>query len=241
VKVALCQFNPTVGAVHENAWRLFEFVCDAKQRGAKLMFAPEMALCGYPPKDLMGNADFHQACQAELDLLAQKSPVPMILGAPDGRYNAVFYCANGKAEVVARKQLLPNYQVFDDKRYFTPGDYLPPWTKWGITICEDAWNDEQFWQNRRYELDPVHELVTRANPDILVTLMASPFEAGKAELRERMFAHMAKRYSRPVWVVGQVGANDGLIFDGGSMLLNAQGEITQRATSFEEELILCEV
>ncbi len=248
MKVALCQFNPVVGAITQNGARLLEFAHKAGKNGADLMLAPELALCGYPPKDLMGNSDFHAACKAQLTQLAEQAPIPTIMGAPDSLYNAAFYCFAGQHQVVARKQLLPNYQVFDDKRYFKPGGYIPPFETGGqggfsvgITICEDAWNDAEFWPNRRYDLDPVNELVNRDNPDILVTLMASPFEPGKAAIRDAMFSHMAKRYSKPVLVVGQVGANDGLIFEGGSMMIDAQGEIVHRAADFQEDLVICEL
>jgi predicted amidohydrolase len=274
VKVALCQFNPTVGALQNNARRLLDHAHETVSAGAELFLAPELALCGYPPKDLMGNADFQSACEDALDLLAKEAPLAMIVGAPhysslrakrsnpgfvdchgaiaprndDMGFNAAVYCFESTTQVIARKQLLPNYQVFDDKRYFSSGGYLPPFEKggqggfsFGITICEDAWNDAQFWQTRRYEIDPVNELVARDNPDILVTIMASPFETGKSAIREAMFSHMAKRYSKPYLVVGQVGANDGLIFDGGSMVIDAQGQVMQRATDFQEDLIICEL
>lgn len=243
MKLALCQLNPTVGAVRSNAQRLLEFAREAHLRGAELMFSPELSLCGYPPQDLLFNKDFLRSCETELKYLANEVPIPIIAGAPgQGGFNAAFYCFVGEMRLIARKRLLPNYQVFDEQRYFKPGpseilngfDFVGK--RFGVSICEDAWNDFL----GLYPENPIRDLVQQG-ADMIVNLTASPFEMDKVEEREQMFVDLAQRYGKPVLVVGQVGANDSLIFDGGSLVLDPKGRVLARGRDFEEELILCTV
>lgn len=239
MQIALCQFNPIVGAVSRNAESILEFALQAHLQKAELIIFPELAICGYPPKDLIFSPDFMDACEKALAYLAQKTPIPIILGAPSReRHNAAYFCFDGEYKIVAKKRLLPNYQVFDEQRYFKAGaasdlNYLDFKNKrLGISICEDAWSAEV-----GYAEDPVLDLVQKHQVDILINLMASPFELDKPIRREKIFCDLAKKHQKPFWVVGQVGANDGLIFDGGSLVIDSEGCVLSRAESFQSQII----
>lgn len=237
MQIAICQFNPTVGAVSQNIERILAFAGQAHAQKAELIIFPELALCGYPPKDLVFLPDFMDACEAGLVKLARQSPISILMGAPAReRFNAVYLCSQGKVSLVAKKRLLPNYQVFDERRYFKPGSAQDSnclelgGLRLGINICEDAWSEVI-----GYDQNPVLDLVQK-QVDILVNMTASPFELGKIQRREDMFCGLARKYKKPFLIVGQEGANDGLIFDGGSLFVDAQGLVLWRAKSFEEEL-----
>lgn len=238
MQIALCQFNPVIGAISKNVERILVFAGQAHTQKAELIIFPELAICGYPLKDLVFLSDFLEACEAGLSQLAEKTPVPILMGAPSReRFNSAYFCWNKRSESIAQKRLLPNYQVFDEQRYFKPGitqnkNYLEfSGKRLGITICEDAWSEKV-----GYDQNPIQDLVQKYQADILVNIMASPFELGKSEERENMFCQLAKRVQKPFLIAGQVGANDGLIFDGGSLCISAQGEVLWRAKSFEEDL-----
>ena len=251
MKIALFQMNPLVGAPETNVQALLRAASDAAQRGADLLVAPELAICGYNPKDYLFRADMTGQIQLALHHLAQATPVPVLLGAPlpAGRpvglplSNAAVLCQGGKVQTVAHKRLLPNYDIFEEPRYFEPGPVEGfgvlefAGQKLGITICEDAWNDATFWPHPRYGEDPV-ERVMSAGVDAMINIAASPFSEGKPRFRERLFAHLAKKYQTPIYVCGQTGAHDHLIFDGGSIGINAAGEITHRAPLFQESLLV---
>ncbi|MBL4818125.1 MAG: hypothetical protein JKY15_02680 [Deltaproteobacteria bacterium] len=247
ISLALCQFNPTVGALNKNAPRLLDYAQKAAQQKVTLILTPELSLCGYPLKDLVFDAGLLLACDWWLSWLSQETPIPMIVGAPFEGFNAAFWCYQGEVKLVARKRLLPNYQVFDERRYFRDaaedGFHGFDWRgkKFGVTICEDAWGEETFWPFGGYEVDPVQELAEDYQVDFLINMAASPFEQGKPKKRLEMFQRLAKRYAKPVVVVGQVGANDGLIFDGGSVVLGKKGEVLIEAKAFQEELITCKL
>lgn len=238
MQIALCQFNPTIGAISKNIERILVFAQQAHTQKAELIIFPELAICGYPPKDLIFLPDFMDACEAGLSKLAEKSPIPILIGAPSReKFNAAYFCGDNKFELVAKKRLLPNYQVFDERRYFKAGssedlNYLDFRNKrLGINICEDAWSEAV-----GYDENPVLDLVQKQKSDILVNMTASPFELDKSEEREQMFCELAKHYQKPFLIAGQVGSNDGLIFDGGSLMVDAKGQVLWRAKSFEEEL-----
>ena len=238
MQIAICQFNPVIGAISQNVERILAFARRAHTEKAELIIFPELALCGYPPKDLVFSPDFANACEAGLSRLAEQTPVPVLIGAPSReRYNSAYFCTVGFFALVAKKRLLPNYQVFDEQRYFVAGstedqNILELGAKrLGVSICEDAWSEVV-----GYEQNPIQDLVQKHQVDILVNLTASPFELGKSAEREAMFCELAKRYRKPFLIAGQVGANDGLIFDGGSLVIDPRGQVLWRAKSFEEEL-----
>lgn len=253
IKIAICQFNSIVGAVSNNANRLSELAREALIAGAQCFIAPELVLCGYPPKDLILNPDFLEICKDNLKKIANTAPIPMLLGAPefDGSriYNSAFLCFNENVQLIARKQLLPNYQVFDEKRYFTSGlnnkfyGFEFNKKRFGVSICEDAWSSKICDGKNLsfYNKNPIENLVLKYKADIIINLSASPFEREKPKQRENLFKYLAKYYARPVILVGQVGANDGLIFDGGSLFANYQGKIISKAKTFKEDLLLIEV
>jgi NAD+ synthase/NAD+ synthase (glutamine-hydrolysing) len=249
MRIALAQFNPTVGDFSGNSRRILELAAEAKSRGAQLAIFSELSLCGYPPLDLVERPAFIARNQAELDLLARAITLPSIVGyvgrAQDDTGKPVANCAaligHGHVQFVQRKMLLPTYDVFDESRYFQPAhsQHVCPFTdeQLGITICEDVWNDKQFWAHPLYERDPVAELVENG-ANVLINISSSPYQLGKRGLRMAMLCSLAVHHGRPVIYVNQVGGNDSLVFDGSSVAFTAEGEVAARARSFEEDMVL---
>ncbi len=256
VKIALAQINPTVGAIHANARLMVEYARRAEQAGADLVIFPELAICGYPPCDLVEKSDFIEASYEELlEVSRQAAGITMLSGcliparAETGKrvHNSALGLRDGKVLFQQSKMLLPTYDVFDELRNFAPARHQSVWAYNGmrlaVTICEDAWNDKKFWpkKNQRllYETDPVAEQMA-TGADVLINISASPFAAEKIGLRQDMLSAIAREYQVPVLFVNQVGGNDQLVFDGSSMALGANGELRARAASFEQELLLVE-
>jgi NAD+ synthase (glutamine-hydrolysing) len=253
MKIALAQMNATVGDFAGNADRILKFAERAHQLQADLVVFPELALCGYPPRDLVDRPCFVERCERELRQLAQKLPPIAALvgyvrrsGAEQGKAvsDAAALLRGGKVELDYSKILLPFYDVFDESRYFEPGKspatYLLEGWRLGVTVCEDAWNDKNFWKKRFYARDPVEETV-RAGAGIILNIAASPFSEGKIQLRKEMLKAIARERRVPVVYVNLVGGNDSLIFDGSSYAFNAQGELCARARAFEEDLVIFDV
>jgi NAD+ synthase (glutamine-hydrolysing) len=252
MKIALAQFNPTVGALAANADRIATMARDAASRGADIVAFPELAICGYPPRDLLEKASFVESCTREVERLAgltQDLPLAIIVGtvAPNVRTagkqlaNAAQVLAGGKIIFEQRKMLLPTYDVFDESRYFVPGDRQTIWdyrgTKIALTICEDAWNDKKYWDRPLYTRDPVAELA-EAGAEVLISINGSPYHLGKRTQRRDMFAALAKHHQLPVYYVNQAGGNDQLVFDGSSFALEPDGAEIASAASFSEDLVL---
>jgi NAD+ synthetase len=256
MRLALFQFNPLVGAVEKNAARIRDAAQRAQQEGAELMLAPELALCGYSPKDILIRGDLLGQMQVAAAHLARTSPIPLLLGAaafaPSNLgtrvFNVALLCRDGKVDIAAKKTLLPNYDVFDEVRYFHPAEpdqeaaHLVEigGCKLGISICEDGWNDAEFWPEARYGHDPIHQLA-KNGATALIQLAASPYRRAKLAFREELLAHLAKRHGLPLLMAGQVGANDHLIFDGSSVALDAKGQAVARAEAFAEDLIVVDL
>jgi len=253
MRIGLLQLNPTVGAYDENRAKLEEAYTRAVAQGAELVVAPELFLCGYPPRDLLLRDDFVQRGLDCLELLAQTiGPVPLITGYVErsphrpGRAlsNAAAVIQDGRVTQRIRKSLLPTYDVFDEDRYFEPAMETAPveiaGRKMAITICEDIWNDADFWPERRYRCDPVHDLVA-AGAEIVVNLSASPWERGKEGRRLAMLQRTARDEKVPLVQVNQVGGNDELIFDGHSVALNARGELVALGAAFAEDVLVVDV
>lgn len=211
---------------------------------------PELALCGYPPRDLVERPEFIERSESELQRLAQRlPPIPVWVGsvrrsgASTGRQvsdvAALLEC--GRVKVAYEKMLLPFYDVFDESRYFEPGAaplvYAMNGQRLGITVCEDIWNDKNFWKKQLYPRDPVKETV-EAGAQVLINIAASPYSTGRIQLRQGMLEAIAIEHRIPVVYVNLVGGNDSLIFDGSSCAFNAQGELCARAKSFEEDLVV---
>ena len=249
MKIALAQFNPTVGDFDGNSARILDLAQQAKSRGADLAVFTELCLCGYPPQDLVERPAFLERNQSELKRLAKSIPLPSIVGfvgrAQDDTgkpaANSAALIANGRILFEQRKMLLPTYDVFDESRYFQPahsqtiiplnGEQL------GITICEDCWNDKIFWPQRLYDRDPVAELVGKGTT-LLLNISASPYTMDKQGLRLDMLTSLAREHRVPVVYVNQVGGNDSLIFDGSSVAVMPDGRIAAQAKAFEEDLVL---
>ena len=249
MKIALAQFNPTVGDFVGNSARIIELACEAKKRGADVAVFSELCLCGYPPQDLVERPAFAERNATELARLAKAIPMPSVVGyvgrAQDDTgkpvANSAALIADGKILFEQRKMLLPTYDVFDESRYFQPAHSQHTFSlraeKLGITICEDCWNDKNFWAQRLYELDPVAELVAQGS-NLILNISASPYTIDKRSLRHDMLRAIAMERRVPVVYVNQVGGNDSLIFDGSSMAFMPDGRLAALAKSFEEDLVL---
>ena len=253
MKIGLLQLNSTVGDFAANRQKLAAGCEKARALGAEFVIAPELFLCGYPPRDLLLRADFVQASLAALAETAQDiGPVPLCVGCVGenserpGRAlrNSAAVLQNGKIIWRAHKSLLPTYDVFDEDRYFEPAKSAAPFEfhgrKLGITICEDIWNDEDFWPERLYRRDPVKELIAQG-AEIILNLSASPWHDGKERTRLAMLQRVARDERVPLAQVNLVGANDELIFDGHSVALDARGEVIAIGKGFAEEILVAEL
>jgi len=251
VKIALGQINPTIGDFRGNSQKIIEAARQAHTLGAQLALFPELAVCGYPPRDLLEKPAFvARTQQAVLDIAKAVPPeIAVICGyvspikADTGRsvMNSAAMLRGGEIRFVQSKMLLPTYDVFDEMRYFEPAHeqkLLPiNGTQVAVTICEDAWNDKHFWHRRLYKIDPVDELL-HAGGNLLLNISASPFHLGKRELRRQMLATVARDNKVPVVFVNQVGGNDSLVFDGSSFVIAPNGRVVACAKSFEEDLVI---
>jgi NAD+ synthetase len=251
VKIALAQINPTVGDFTGNLEKIIGVTKRSSQQGARLVVFSELAICGYPPADFLEKPSFLARCRCAVEELATATrdlpvavlagvalPAPVDSGKP--AVNAAILMDRGRVLLEQHKRLLPFYDVFDEQRYFSPGRAQQvielDGMRLAISICEDAWNDKNFWPRRLYSVDPVEELM-RQNPAVHINLSSSPFWHSKRETRRRMLAAIARRDGIPVLLSNQVGGNDSLIFDGSSLALNGRGELIAQAASFEEDLV----
>jgi NAD+ synthase (glutamine-hydrolysing) len=255
MRIALAQINPTVGDLSGNVNRIARASREAAERGAEVVVFPELSITGYPPRDLVEKPSFIQRSESELERLAQDAAgldISIICGyaarsqSETGKraMNSAAVIERGKVVFRQNKMLLPNYDVFDEARYFLPADRESLCTLRGkqvaLTICEDAWNDRNFWKQRLYQRDPVEEMFA-AGGDVMICINASPYNMGKREIRRRMYRASARRYKRPVIYVNQVGGNDQLVFDGSSFAMNAAGQVIASARSFEEDLVIADI
>jgi NAD+ synthetase len=257
LKIAIAQLNPTIGDIGGNAAQILQMAEQAAREGAKLFLTPELSLCGYPPKDLLLNLSFVELMEVKLHELATQLPsqLAVLVGTvtinkkatiEGGKslYNSIVLITEGQIKKYFHKRLLPTYDVFDEDRYFEEGKEANYFDldsrKIGVTICEDLWNDDQFWGKRNYAINPIEELA-KLKPNLIINLSASPYSLGKQKIRESMLNHAAKRYEIPFIYVNQVGGNDDLIFDGSSVALNNQGEVICRALSFQTDLVFVEL
>jgi NAD+ synthase (glutamine-hydrolysing) len=252
MRIALAQTNSTVGDLSGNAQRILSFTRRASQQSAEVVVFPELTLTGYPPRDLLEKQSFlDQTEQHVAQLAADTAHLHLTVicgtvtrtGSSSGNpiYNTAAVLEGGKIVFRQNKMLLPSYDVFDETRYFEPAPKQFPLALGGVptalTICEDAWNDKQFWERRHYSRDPVEELA-HTGASTLISINASPYHMGKRALRREIFSTTARRFNLPIVYVNQVGGNDQLVFDGSSFAMNAQGEVIASAASFEEDLVL---
>ena len=267
MKIAIAQLNPTIGDLVGNSQKILQVAHQVADQGVELLLTPELSLCGYPPRDLLLNPSFIQAMATQLAKLATELPPQMrvLVGTvqpnPDtiangGKplFNSVACLSGGKIQEFFYKRLLPTYDVFDEDRYFAPGEatgvlQIPCDSvggteknraiEIGVTICEDLWNDEEFWGRRSYAVNPIAEL-GMMEVDLVVNLSASPYCVGKHKIREAMLSHSAKRHQQAIIYVNQVGGNDDLIFDGGSFACDRTGAVIYRAATFSTEVAILE-
>lgn len=253
MKIALGQINPVVGDVSGNSDKIIDFIGRAAEQGADLIVFAELAIMGYPPKDLLLKPQFIRQSAAALERIAAKTGrVDALVGFaaenPDGRgraiYNAAALLSNGRIASVHYKSLLPTYDVFDESRYFEPGRQVSLGQcgdrKIGISICEDLWSDQIFTGRALYHANPFDELV-EAGAELLINASASPFEIDKHEVRERLFGHQVARHGVGLAFCNQVGGNDELIFDGASCVFGTDGRVIARAKAFQEDLLVVDL
>lgn len=253
MKIGILQLNFTVGDFRGNSEKIVSAYERAVREGAELCVGSELGLCGYPPRDLLNRRDFVESHERALREVAKRvGKVPLLIGGIEktnqktGRplYNTAFLVEKGKTRAVARKILLPTYDVFDEDRYFEAGDKVGSvriaGKRVGVTICEDIWNDEDLWPERRYRIDPVRELAKKGM-DLLINLSASPWNIGKEKVRYRLLAEVAKREKIPVIQVNQVGGNDELVFDGQSLGVGVKGGLLARGVAFMEDVKVVDI
>jgi NAD+ synthase/NAD+ synthase (glutamine-hydrolysing) len=252
MRIALAQIDTTVGDLDGNAAKILDFATRAQQDGAQLAVFPELALTGYPPRDFVEKDSFLDRTACALESIVKQSAtleIAIVVGyvartdhpSAIKAQNAAAVVHKGQIAFQQRKVLLPNYDVFDEARYFEPALSQSIWEFAGrriaLVICEDAWNDKQYWLRQRYRRDPVEDLI-RQHADLVITINASPFNLGKRRQRHEMFESTATRFHAPVVYVNQVGGNDQLVFDGSSF---ADGRIAATAASFSEDITYFDV
>jgi NAD+ synthase/NAD+ synthase (glutamine-hydrolysing) len=249
VRIALGQINTTVGDFQGNSAKIIDYSLRARGAGVDLILFPELSICGYPPRDLVERPWFVERNRQAAEAIAQETRgIAVICGfvtptkSPAGKnvMNSAALLRDGKIAAIQSKRLLPTYDVFDELRNFAPADKQDLITLGGtpcaLTICEDAWNDKNFWDRRLYGIDPVEDLIG-AGGKILLNISSSPFYLHKRELRQDMLAAIATHYRIPVAMANQVGGNDSLVFDGSSFALGPGGQVIAQAKSFEEDLV----
>ncbi|WP_430810924.1 MULTISPECIES: NAD+ synthase [unclassified Carboxylicivirga] len=250
MKIVVAQLNYHIGNFKANTGKIIESITAAKGQGADLVVFSELAVCGYPPYDLLERQNFVKSCRDAIEQIAQACVgVAAIVGgpelnpAPQGKnlFNAAYVLEEGSVKQIIRKTLLPNYDVFDEYRYFQPNDSFAlvqlKGKKIALTICEDIWDDQPvantFARDKLYTLSPMDKLMQQ-QPDMAINIAASPFSHAQVDIRRDIVCHKAKEYNIPFVYVNQVGANTDLIFDGNSMVVNRRGDIVQQAAAFDE-------
>ena len=252
MKIALAQIDPTVGDFTGNLAKIVAASRAAADQGARLAVFSELCVCGYPPADFLEKPSFLARCRSAVEELAEATrelrcavlvgtALPANGGGGKPAVNAAVLMDRGEVKLEQHKRLLPFYDIFDEQRYFQPAKSQQivelDGVRLAVSICEDAWNDKNFWPRRLYSIDPMEELM-RQRPQLHVNLSSSPFWHGKRALRREMLTAIAQRDGIPVLLCNQVGGNDSILFDGSSLAVNAQGKVIAQAASFAEDLVL---
>jgi len=250
MKIALCQIDPIIGNLDYNKQKILDGYKKAIEANAEIAIFPELALVGYPPLDLVEKLEFRKAVQKAANEIASKTTsVGLIFGTiteDDDKigtdiHNSAVLCFDGKIQFVQHKTLIPNYDVFDEMRYFDSAKNVTVFDfngeKLGISICEDIWNDEDYWYRRRYQKDPIQELL-KQKATLLINISASPYSFGKREARKEMLSTLTKKDKIPLAYVCCVGAQTDLIFDGASMCFDNKGNLVRVGKFYQEDFIL---
>jgi len=257
MKIVLAQLNYHIGNFELNTDKIIKAINQAKTQHADLVVFSELAICGYPPKDLLERKDFIEKTQDAINHVASHcTEIAAVLGGPSinphskgkNLYNSAFFMCEGKVQSIHNKTLLPTYDIFDEYRYFEPNteynlvEYKGK--KIAITICEDLWEkqavDNNFAKEELYTISPMEKL-SALNPDFIVNIAASPFSHNQKNIRTEILQSISKKYQLPLIYVNQIGANTELIFDGDSMAINSKGEVACRMKYFEEDFTLIDL
>ena len=251
MKIALAQLNYHIGNFESNTEKIISAIEKSKTENVDLVVFSELAICGYPPKDLLERKDFIERTQDALQKVAEAcTNIAAVVGGPSinpntkgkNLYNSAFFISNGKIESIHNKTLLPNYDIFDEYRYFEPNTEFSlveyKGKKIAITVCEDLWEkqptDNNFAKSELYNISPMEEL-NKLNPDFTINIAASPFSYNQQDVRTNILKSNIDRYKFPIIYVNQIGAHTELIFDGDSMVLNSKGNVACRLKYFEED------
>lgn len=259
MRIGIAQINPTVGDIKGNGRKIADAIGAARSQGARIVLVPEMAVLGYPPRDLVNMEGIVSQCEEMTAKIAEEvcsgNELLAIVGTPrrsgaktgHGIFNSAAVCRNGVIERWYDKRLLPTYDVFDEDRYFDEGTevVVVPVSGVkgggvGVTICEDWWTDEAVLKRRLYAVDPTMDAVARG-AGLIVNISASPFVVGKPALRRELFGRLARRAAVPLVYANQVGANDDLIFDGHSLVIAPDGRVVYEGAGFRDELIVVDL
>lgn len=249
MNIALAQLNYHIGNFEYNTKKIIEHIALAKSKGADLVVFAELAVCGYPPRDFLEFDEFIELCEAAAkEIAANCQGIACIIGLPvknevlagKDLYNAAYFIEDGNINNIVKKALLPNYDVFDEYRYFEPGTHFEcvvfQGKKIALTICEDLWNINN---NPLYVSSPMDELI-RQKPDLMINIAASPFSYCHDDERVEVLSENAKKYKLPLLYVNQVGAQTEIIFDGGSLAFDKQGKLLDEMSYFQEEMRIYE-
>jgi len=250
MRIALAQMNPIVGDIQGNLAKIRVWLRRAARKKADLVVFPELCITGYPPRDLVESEDFVEKNKAAVRELARETTKPVVIvgfvdstsdGGKKVLFNAAAVLSGKKIVAIRHKTLLPNYDVFDERRHFTPArsnDPVPLFgQRIGLTICEDMWHAKEVWPQSPYNRDPVAELA-RKRCNIFINLSSSPFNRGKTKIRLDLIRHHVRRWRIPFVFVNQAGGNDEVLFDGNSFALDAQGGLLGQAAGFDEDFFL---
>jgi NAD+ synthase (glutamine-hydrolysing) len=250
MKIALCQINTVIGDLKNNKQKIIDLYRRAAGDNADLVIFPELCLVGYPPLDLVEKKEFRDAAsEAAKEIASVTGNTGLIFGsicegdnnAGTDIHNSAFLCYDGKIQFIQHKSLIPNYDIFDEMRYFDPSKEVMVHEfrgeKLGISICEDIWNDEDYWYKRRYVNDPIQDLLTKG-ATLMINISASPYAFGKREDRRKMLSVLTKKDKIPLAYVCYVGAQTDLIFDGASMCFDAKGNLATLGKSFQEDYFI---
>jgi NAD+ synthetase len=252
MKIAVCQINTIIGKLDYNKQKILKGYQQGIKSGAELVICPELCLVGYPPLDLVEKEEFRNEVHKKIqEIASQTTEVGLIFGSitvdddliGTNIHNSAVLCFDGKVQFIQPKSLIPNYDVFDEMRYFEPASEVNVFEfkgeKLGISVCEDIWNDSDYWYKRRYHNDPVKELIIKG-ATVLVNISASPYSFGKREERREMLSILCRKDKIPLAYVCNVGVQTDLIFDGASMCINKEGNLVSLGKTYAEDFFVFE-